>query len=175
MSDKDDVRFNVKMPEQLREDAKRNAERGELSEEVRKLFKRKAYGGSAVGETTELEKAKAELREVRDRKDELRRKRGRLENELEAQEARETRLEERIRRLEEERDKLTSHVEMLENMLQNGERMWPTRIKNAAGVDTGTAEELYQQLKDQNPELPTAAFEEPGLHDEPNWKQDKST
>jgi len=35
MTDKDDdVRFNVKMRKQLRDDAKRNTERGELSEEV---------------------------------------------------------------------------------------------------------------------------------------------
>jgi len=36
MTEKDDeVRFNVKMRRQLRDDAKRNTERGELSEDVR--------------------------------------------------------------------------------------------------------------------------------------------
>ena len=172
MNDGDDkVRYAVKMRRQLREDGKRNAERGELAEEVRAVFRRKAYGAGAVNSPTEVERTKAELREVRDRIDELRQKRGRIETEIEAQESRAARLEERLESLEADRDELEQSAEMLENMLHDGARMWPTRIKNAADVDADVAEELYQRLQDKNPELPPEAFEEPALSDPTDWRE----
>jgi len=170
--DKDDeVRYNVKMRRQLREDAKRNTERGELAQDVRDLFRRRAYGEQAAGETSELERTKAELRKVRERIDDLRRERGKIENEIQDQERRAARLEERMDQLEDNHSQLEQALEMLENLLQNGERMWPTRIKNAADVDRGTADQLYQQLKDRNPDLPPKAFEEPGVYDNADWRR----
>lgn len=170
--DKDqEVRFNVKMRMQLRDDAKRNTKRGELSEEIRDLFRRKAYGEQAAGETNEIDQLKAELRSVRDRIEDLRKERGKIENELESQERRGARLEERISALERDQQELTQTLETLENMLQSGERMWPTRVKNAADVDRDTAQKLYQQLKDRNGELPTAAFEEPSVHEPNDWRR----
>jgi chromosome segregation ATPase len=166
----DEVRYNVKMRRQLREDAKRNCERGELADEVRNLFRRRAYGEDAAGKTTELDKAKAEIREVRKRIDDLRDDRAEIENEIESQERRANRLEERIDQLEHSQSQLEQAVEMLENMLQSGERMWPTRIKNAADVDVSTADQLYQQLQDRNPELPPEAFEEPNIHASNDWR-----
>jgi len=172
MTDKDEeVRYNVKMRQQLREDAKRNTKRGELAEDVRDLFRRRAYGEQAAGETTELQRTKSELREVRERLEELRHERGKIQNEIESQERRAARLEERIEQLDQQNDQLEQAVEMLENMLQNGDRMWPTRIKTAADVDVSTAEQLYQQLKDRNPELPAVAFEEPHIHDPNDWRE----
>lgn len=170
--DKDkEVRFNVKMRKQLRDDAKRNTERGELSEEVRDVFRRKAYGESGTSGNSELEQLKAELRQARERADELRKERGRIENEIEAQERRTVRLEERIGQMERENQQLDQTLQTLENMLENGERMWPTRVKNAADVDRTTAEKLYQQLKNRNQELPAAAFEEPSIHAPNDWRE----
>jgi chromosome segregation ATPase len=174
MSDKDkddEVRYNVKMRRQLRRDAKRNTERGDLADEVRDLFRRKAYGEQAAGETTELERVKAELQDARERVDDLRTQRGRIDNEIESQERRINRLEERVSSLTEERDELEQTLDTLENMLHSGERMWPTRVKNAADVDRDTAEQLYTQLKDRNAELPNAAFEEPGVHTPTDWRE----
>lgn len=170
--DKDDeVRYNVKMRRQLREDAKRNTERGELADGVRNLFRRKAYGEQAAGETTELERTKAELRDVRDRIDDLRRDRSRIETEIESQETRATRLEERVESLEEKQNDLEQTVETLENLLQNGERMWPTKVKNAADVDKDTAVQLHEQLKDRNPDLPKEAFEQASVHEDFDWRE----
>jgi chromosome segregation ATPase len=171
-NDKDDeVRYNVKMRRQLREDAKRKAERGELADDVRNLFRRKAYGEQAAGETTELERTKAELRDVRDRIDDLRRERSQIDSEIQAQETRATRLEERVEALEEQQNDLEQTVETLENLLQSGERMWPTKVKNAADVDKDTAVQLHEQLKDRNADLPTEAFEQSSVHEPFDWME----
>jgi len=159
------------MPEDLREDAKRNAERGELSEEVRDMFRRKAYGIGDSEKPSELEQAEAELEEVRNSIDELRLKRSQIDAKIQSKENRETRLEERIDRLKQEREEVNQTLTVLENMLQNGERMWPTRIKNAVDVDQDTAQELYTILQDENPELPQEAFEEPPIHAPADWRE----
>jgi len=171
MTDDDKVRFTVQMPEDLREDAKRNSERGELSDDIRDLFRRKAYGIGDTDTPTELEQAEAELQEVRNSIDDLRLERSKIDAKIQSKENRETRLEERIDRLKQEQTEVNQTLEMLENMLQNGERMWPVRIKNAAGVDIDTAQELYVKLMDQNPELPDAAFEEPAIHAPNDWRE----
>lgn len=167
----EEVRYNVKMPKKLREDAKRKTERGELSQEVRDLFRRKAYGADASEEFSELEQKKAELREVRRDIDRLRDDRADIENKIEAKERRETRLEEEIGRLEQETEQLKTHFEMLENMLHSGEYIWPVRIKNAADVDASTARQLHRELRDRNPEVPERAFEEPHIHDPDDWRE----
>lgn len=169
--DKETVRFNVQMPEDLREDAKRNAERGELSEEVRNLFRRKAYGIGDTAKPSELEQAEAELEEVRNSIDNLRLKRSKIDAKIQSKENRETRLEERIDRLKAEQEEVNQSLDVLENMLQNGERMWPVRIKNAVDVDIDTAQELYLKLQDENPELPAEAFEEPAIHAPNDWTE----
>jgi len=170
-NDDDDVRFNVKMPADLRDDAKRNAERGELSKEVRDLFRRKAYGATEGTQPSKLDQKQSELAEVRQQIDELRHKRSRLDTKIESKETRAARLEEQISSLIEERDELEQAMETLENMLHSGERMWPTRIKNAADVDAETARRLYDELKDANADLPDAAFEEPEVRDPNDWRK----
>lgn len=169
----EDVRFNVQMPKQLREDAKENTQRGELSEEVRELFRRKAYGMGAGERPSKTEQLKAELREVRTRIDDKRHERDKIDAEIQSLETRAARLEERLSELKEERSEMEQSLDVLENMLQNGERMWPVRIKNAVDVDHDTAKELYQQLRAENAELPDAAFEEPGVHTPTDWRDEQ--
>jgi len=165
------VRYNVKMPEQLREDAKDGSKRGELSQEVRDLFRRKAYGADASQEFNELEQKKAELRSVREDIDSLRHDRTKIATEIEAKENRAVRLEEQIERLEKSTSQLETQLEMLENMLHGGEYMWPVRIKNAADVDSSTAEKLHQELKTRNPDIPQVAFKEPSVHRPNDWTE----
>jgi len=173
MSDPEEtVRFNVQMPEQLRDDAKRNTDRGELSNDVRNLFRRKAYGLDSTGEPSELERVQAELKEARREVDDLRHRRAQIETKIEAKETRVSRLEERVDSLQEREAELESAVGVLENMLHDGDRMWPTRIKNAVEVDPETAQRLYQELRERNSDLPSAAFEEPGVHSPTSWKDE---
>lgn len=169
MTEEEQVRFTVQMPEELREDAKRNTDHGELSDDVRDLFRRKAYGIGDTEKPSELERVEAELQDVRDTIDDLRTERSKIEAKIQSKENRETRLEERRDRLREEKETASQALDMLENMLQSGERMWPVKIKNAADVDMDTAQDLYLKLKDRNPEIPEKAFTEPGVHEPANW------
>jgi len=175
MSERNDdvemVRFNVQMPKKLRDDAKRNSDRGDLSEDVRSVFRQRAYGVDDTGEPSEIERTKAELREVRRNIDDLRLQRSQIEAEIKSDEARAARLEERLSELKEERGELEQSLTVLENMLHEGDRMWPVRIKNAVDVDQDTAQELYQQLKERNSELPDEAFEEPSIHSPTDWRE----
>ena len=165
------VRYNVQMPETLREDAKANAERGELAEEVRNVFRQKAYGLGESHRPSEVEQTKAELREVRNQIDEWRVKRDRIDAKIQTKEARANRLEERLSELKEQQSDLGAKLDVLENMLRDGDRMWPVRIKNAVDVDKHTAQELYHELKERNGELPAAAFEEPTIHAPADWRE----
>jgi len=165
----EEVRYTVKMRRQLREDAKRKSEHGELADDVRNLFRRRAYGAGGVETNSELQRTKEELQSIRERIDELRRKRGQIDNEIQSQEARANRLEERIESLEEDKDLLDEKVGFVENMLLDGDRMWPVRIKNAVGVNEDIANEIYHELKQKNQDLPEEAFEEPAVHAPVKW------
>lgn len=162
----DDVRISVQMRRQLREDAKRNAERGELSEEVRDLYRRIAYGSDGTSENSELEQAKAELEDVRDRIDDLRKQRRKIDAEIESQESRAARLEERISSLEEKDDKFDTVVDTLETMLYDGSRIFPERVDDA--VNAGR---VIQELKDRNPDVPDCAFRLAERHEPTDWRE----
>jgi len=166
MTDKDEeVRFNVKMRRQLRDDAKRNTERGELSEDVRDLFRRKAYGVEGMSENTELQRAKAELRDVRSRVDDLRKERRRIDAEIETQETRAARLEERISKMEERGEKFSTVVETLESMLLDGARVFPERVD-----DDLDAERVIAELKDRNPDVPDHAYRLATVEEPNDWR-----
>jgi len=166
MSDKDEeVQYNVKLRRQLREDAKRNTKRGELAEDVRDLFRRKAYGFSADSENTELERTRAELEKVRERIDDLRRERRRIDAEIESQESRATRLEEKVSRLEERDDRFSTVVETLESLLLDGARIFPERVD-----DDLDAEAVITELKERNPDVPAKAFELSTPNEPTDWR-----
>jgi len=167
MSDKDDeVRFNVIMRKQLREDAKRNSERGELSEDVRDLFRRKAYGTGGTSQNTELEQKQAELDDVRDRMDDLRRERRRIDAEIESQESRATRLEERISKLEEKGDTFETVVNTLESLMLDGARIFPERVDDELDSDR-----VINELKERNPDIPDTAFRLAKGHEPTDWRE----
>lgn len=162
----EDVRFNVQMSRRLRNDAKRNTERGELSESVRKLFRRKAYGTAGTEQSTEIERKKAELRDVRDTIDQLRRKRRRIDAEIETKEQRAARLEERIAQLEERDDKFDTVVDTLEGSLLEGQRVTPTMVD-----DDLDAQAVIETLKDRNPDVPNHAFELATPGEPTDWRR----
>lgn len=167
MSNKDEtVRYNVQMRRQLREDAKRNSERGELAEDVRNLFKRRAYGTGGINENTELERLKAELQEVRDRIDDLRRQRREIDTEIESQETRANRLEERISNLEEKDDKFETVVSTLESVLLDGGRVFPERVDDGLNADA-----VIEELKNRNPDVPAKAFRLAKPHEPTDWRE----
>jgi predicted nuclease with TOPRIM domain len=170
MSD-ETAKFTVQMPKSLREDAKRNSDRGDLSKDVRKLFRRRAYGLGNGEFTTELEETQAELKSVRNELDDLRRDRNKLEAKIQSKEGRENRLKEKLDRLQQEKEDRTQTLNMLENMLHDGERIFMQRIKNYAEVGEDEAVDMLQQLKDRNPDVPEKAFELSHPNEPYDWKE----
>lgn len=166
MSDDEFVRYNVRMKRRLRDDAKRNADRGELAEDTRELFRRKAYGLDGSKESSELQQKKAELDDVRGTLDSLRRERRRVDAEIETYETRAARLEEQIGALEEEDDKFATVVDTLENLLLDGTRIFPERVDD--GVD---AEAVINELQDRNPEVPQHAFKLAEPYQPNDWRE----
>ena len=176
MSDKDEaVRFTVQMPPTLREDAKESTERGELAEEIRDLFREKAYGVGGTESSTQLERKQAELERVQRNKEDARHDRNKLNSKIQTLEQREERLKAEIDELQQDKEQIDQWLATLERMVQNGTRMWPRRIKNELGVDSDTARELYDRLKAQNANLPDEAFSEPSIHTPSDWTEVQST
>jgi septal ring factor EnvC (AmiA/AmiB activator) len=172
MGDDDTARYNVQMPKQLRSDAKRNTERGELSEAVRDLFRRKAYGAPAADESpTELQRKRQELKEARRQLDDYRHERDQLEAKVSSQETRVARLEEQVSELEKQRANTQEMYDVLETMLQNGERLPVTRIQNVTDVDEQTARDLQQTLREEHPDVPDAAFSLAAPGEPTDWKE----
>lgn len=167
----DTVKYTVRMPESLRDDAKNRAERGELADEVRGVFRRKAYGTDGLDQPTELEQAQAEIREVRRQIDEFRQKRDLLDSKISNKEKRANRLEERIEALEDRSSELDAKVEMLENLLHDGYPMWPAYIEDKANVESDVAGKLYDKLRARNSDLPDIAFEEPPVNGSSFWTE----
>lgn len=159
----DDVRFNVQMPRRLRDDAKRDTDHGELSAEIRDLFRRIAYGGT--GGSSELDRVRSELDSVRDHIDDLRRQRRKIDAEIESKETRATRLEERIEKLESKSEQFDTTVETLEKVLLDGSRVFPNRID-----DDLDASRVIEELKERNPDVPDHAFRLAKPHEPNNWR-----
>jgi len=166
IGDDEQVRFTVQMPKRLRKDAKRKAERGELSEEIRDLFRRMAYGISDTSGNTEIDKLNAELRDVRARIDDLRKRRRQVDVEIEAQEDRAARLEERVSNLEERADSFETTVNTLEKMLLDGTRIFPERID-----DDLNATRVIEALKERNPDVPPCAYDVAEPYEPNDWRE----
>jgi len=152
------------MPAHLREAAKRNAERGELSKRVRELFREVAYGEDIA----ENERKKQELAEVREKKDDLREQITTLQAELENVERKERRLEEQIQADQAVEQQFETILETLEAEVRDGANITEQRrsVKNASEIKGVEPSDVIQILKDRNPEIPSHAFLSPAETDE---------
>lgn len=160
------VRTTVTMPESLREAAKRNSEHGEISERVREIFREIAYGEDIA----EHERKKKELKEVRQRKDEIRNEISSLQAELEEVERKEMRLEAEVEQSQAEEQQFETIVETLEAELYDGANITEKRrsVHNAAEIKGMEPSEVVEYIKERNPKVPDYAFKPPRETDE-SW------
>lgn len=167
MTDEDDyVRVSHRVPEHVREAAQQNTKHGEMSELVRSLYGRIAFGDAEGG----AESIEIELERVRAEKDDLRQEIRELQNELQTVEQRETRLEEKLSTHRSRQDKYEAHVESLEQLLYDGTHVWPGHpvVKKAAQASNRDPETVVENLQDRNPEIPDYAFED-AMHADETW------
>lgn len=166
MSDDEFVRVNHRVPEHVRDAAQDKTEHGELSELVRNLYRRVAFGEDVA----EHETVKHELERIRDEKDSLRRKVREVQAEIEAVERKETRLEEKLTKHQSREDKFEGHLEALETQLRGGSHITETHpgVQRAANVGDVDVDEVIETLQERNPEVPGYAFEE-FMHADRQW------
>lgn len=166
MTDDDYVRVTHRVPEHTREAAQQNTEHGELSELVRSLYGRIAFGDSDGG----AESIEIELERVRAKKDELREQIREFQNELQTVEQQETRLEEKLSTHRSRQDKYEAHIESLEQLLYDGTHVWPGHpiVEKAAQAANRDPEDVVEDLQDRNPQIPEYAFED-AMHADRTW------
>lgn len=166
MSDDDHVRVTHRVPEHVRESAQDQTEHGELSELVRGLYQRIAFGE----EVEERESLKKELERARDKKDDVRAEIRELQAELQSIETKETRIEEKLSEFVEDEQKYIGHLESLESQLYEGTNIDSGHggVKRAANIGKCEPEDVINDLRDRNPEIPDYAFEK-ALHSDDDW------
>jgi len=165
-NDEEVVRTTIRMPRNVRDEAKAQTEHGELSEMVRELYREVAFGE----EINKREQYKKQLERVRDDKDEIRSKIRELQTQLDNLESKEARLEERLNETTSLRDKYDGMLEMLEHEIYSGENIFAEHaaVKRAARTSNLDPEEVIEELKERNPEIPEYAFV-PKMHADREW------
>ena len=166
MSDDDRVLVTVLVDEHARDAAQDRTEHGEISERLRSEVNRLAFGE----DVEERESVKRELERTRDNKDDLRAKIREFQNELQSLESKETRLEERLSNFVDDEQKYIGHLESLESQLYEGANVDSGHggVKRAANVAKCDPEDVIDELKERNPEIPEYAFEK-ALHSDEDW------
>lgn len=157
MSD-DHVRVTHRVPEHARDAAQSKTEHGELSDLVRGVYRRIAFGE----DVDQHESVKMELERVRDEKDETQAKIRELQADLESLRTKETRLEEKLSEHTSREQKYEGHLDQLEAQLLDGSHIPKSYngVVQAAKEGEKEPEDVIDELKERNPQVPEYAFEE---------------
>jgi len=146
--------------------AKEKLDHGELSTELRETIHRVAYGE----EISKRERLHKQLAELRDEKDAKRAKLRELQADVEEIEGKIARIEERLDGMERREDKYEATLEMLEETLCAGGRVFEDhgQVMKAAKIGGVEPAEVIEELKDRNPSVPDHAFVQK-LHTNKEW------
>lgn len=156
MSEKHDDQINVDVDGDAKELAKDKLGHGGLSRVVRERIEEIAYG-EEVSKHTRLEQR---LQSLREQKDELRAQRREVDAEIEDVEQEITRIEEQLSHLDKREDKYDAALEMLEETLAEGGRVFPDhgQVIRAARIGGVDEEHVIADLQERNPSVPEHAF-----------------
>jgi chromosome segregation ATPase len=170
MSDEEEkqmVTFNIDLD--TYQQAKEKLAHGEMSEELRMKLKRIAYGTDASKREQLREKLHTLREDKRDIESEI--------NTLRGKRSEKTRKIERVeQRLDDLRDiegEYNGALEMLESRLLQGERIYIQldAVENAAQLGEKNKEDVLEDLKDRNPDVPAYAFELSPVHEPTDWRE----
>jgi len=160
----DQINFTVER--NAKDLAKEKLDHGELSTELRETIHRIAYG-EEISKRERLHKRLAEKREEKDKKRaEIRE----AQAELEELEGEIKRIEERLDGMERREDKYEATLEMLEETLYAGGRVFEEhgQVMKAAKIGGKEPEDVIDELKDRNPSVPDHAFAQK-MHSNKEW------
>lgn len=164
MSGKAQINFTVE--EAAKDLAKEKLEHGELSTELRETIHRVAYGK----EISKREQLHRRLADLRDEKDALRAEIREKQAEVEEIESTIARMEERLDGMERREDKYDATLELLEETLYSGGRVFEEhgQVLKAAKIGGKEAEDVINELKERNPSIPDHAFVQK-MHTSKEW------
>lgn len=162
----DKAQINFTVERNAKDLAKEKLDHGELSTELRETIQRIAYGE----EISKRERLHKRLAELRDQKDSLRAEKRELEAELEEVEGEIARVEERLDGMERREDKYEATLEMLEETLYAGGRVFEEhgQVLKAAKIGSVEPEDVLDELQDRNPSIPAHAYQQK-MHSDKEW------
>lgn len=160
---------NFKAPEDAYERAKEKTEWGEISEELRGRINELAYGA----ETTRREELREQLESLRDDKQEKDTEIRTLQNERDEIERKIERVEQKLDNLRDTDSEYNGAIEMLESQLHDGERLFPQHdgVERAANIAQKPKQEVINDLRERNPDVPDYAFELSSPHEPTDWRE----
>jgi len=152
--------------------AKSKLDHGELSELLRREVDRIAHGTDVAEEqrlTDQLESLREERREKRQERDNIERDLEELEREIE-------RVERRLSELRDQEGEYDGVLAMLEEDLHDGVRIigGGEKIKKAARIGDCTTDDVIDDLKERNPDVPDKAYRPSGPNEPPKWNDDQT-
>jgi len=149
---------NVQIPKHTKEKAKKQLEHGGLTRVVRESLERVAHGE----QTTERERVKDNLKELRDtRRDKVKDKQG-LESEIEDLDLKIERAENRLDELDDKKGEYEGRLAMLVSQIEEDEmRVWPThgKVVKIAEETNCTQEDVIADIRERNPTLTNLVFD----------------
>ena len=158
--------INFKVESNAKELAKEKLDHGELSTELRETIHRVAYGE----EISKRERMHKQLADKRDKRDSLRAEKREIEAQIEEIEGEIARIEERLDGMERREDKYEATLEMLEETLYAGGRVFEEhgQVMKAAKIGGKEPEGVIEELQERNPSVPDHAFVQQ-LHTNKEW------
>lgn len=165
--DKQLVTFKVE--QETYDIAKDKLEYGQLTDELRPVLKRIAYGA----ETTKREQLREKLETLRDDKRGLDDSIRQLQKQRKEKSRKIERVEDRLDTLRNIEGEYNGALEMLESQLHQGERIFTKHdgVQRAADVGEKSRSAVIADLKERNPDVPEYAFELSNAHEPVNWKE----
>lgn len=153
--------INVEVPATTKELAMRELEHGGLTRVVRETLERVAHGE----QSTEIERVKDQLSDLRDTRQDLQKERNAIDDKLDDVERKIERAESRLDELRDKEGEYDGALQMVEErMHSDGMRVFPehAKIQDAASVGDCSPEDVIDDLRERNPELPDTQFTEGG-------------
>ena len=170
MSNKTQVGFEV--DKDTVETAKQKLEFGEMSQRLRETLEAIAHGTEVAEETRLTDR----LQTLREERRSLKQQRDNVENDLDEVNRKIERVEQRLDSLREQDGQYDGVLAMLEEDLHSGVRILggSDKIKRAAELGDCSVDEVIEDLKERNPEVPEKAFRPAQAGEPADWQSDET-
>lgn len=162
MSDRADdgeyEQVNVKVPKRTKELAKKQLEHGGISRVIREALEREAHGER----TTERARVKDHLNDFREERRSKKSKRDRLNDDLDELDVKIDRAEQRLDELDDREGQYEGVLTALDEHLAEGGHVFPDHgmVERAAEVGGCAPQDVIDDLRDRNPDLPDERFKQ---------------